>query len=45
VVLNIGFRKCDVEFSATDAGQPFVFIFDQTNAEKPRLVYYLKSLE
>jgi len=45
VVLNIGFRKWDVEFSATDAGQPFVFIFDQTNAEKPRLVYYLKSLE
>ena len=45
VALNIGFRKWELEFASADAGQPFVFIYDQTDAEKPRLVYYLKSLE
>jgi DNA repair exonuclease SbcCD ATPase subunit len=45
VLLNIGLRKWEITFDQNDAGKPFVFIYDQSNNEKPRLVYYLKSLE
>jgi hypothetical protein len=44
-LLNIGFQKWELTFNPADAGQTFVFIYDQSTAEKPRLVYYLKSFE